>query len=393
MDSGRVEAESSGLALEILLQRQLTPLELSPATPAQNQPRQKLFRPRAQSKLSLIDFAGLVRQLASLLKGGLTVDRAMAIAQRISASPPQQNLIMKLSRDVREGGSLSHGLRQHCPNLPGYCFSLIQAGEASGSLPQLLDRLSQILRRNVETRRKIIDALIYPAILCAMVLVTLGLVVGIVLPRFEQLFAEAGAKLPWSTEAMLAAATMLREYGWVMALVLGTAGLALARWLGTEGGRKRLDESLLNLGPVGAIVRGAESARFASTTGTLLDGGLTVPASLEIASQALNNRQLLGAARKVMQSVREGRSLAAELAAARVFPTVMVELAHVGEQAGNLGEMLQEASRIVEENVDVMLSRLLNLLVPALTLLMGAVIAALFGSVLSGLLSMNDIAM
>ena len=301
--TGRIEAASQALAVESLARDSLMPLQLREANAGIDLRTLLPWGGASVRGASRDDVVLMTQQLASLTRAGLTLDRALGIALQLAESPPQRRLLEDLMTRVRRGSSFTEALDAHRASFPAYYISMVQAGEAGGALPNILERLSGLLVRSQETRQKVVSALIYPAILLSMIGFTLILILSFVLPRFQSLFAEAGSKLPLPTRVVMALGDAVQNYGVVLAAILVVAGLLVRRAWRSPDTRARLDGWMLRRRWLGAVIRKAESARFARTLGTLVGGGMPVPTSLRIASGSLYNRVLQQASAKPCPSV------------------------------------------------------------------------------------------
>lgn len=391
VESGRIEAASLDLAAEALNRNALLPLRLEQASGAFDWSAWRASRSDRRGA-TRHDVVLMTQRLASLVRAGLTLDRSLSISLQLAETPGQRCLFEDLSQRVRRGASFAEALEVHQQDFPGYYISMVRAGEAGGALPEILERLSQLLLRSQETRQKVLSALIYPVILLAMIGLTLALILGFVLPRFEALFAEAGGQLPLPTRMVMGLGRVVQGYGWLIAAVLALTLLLLRRALRKPHLRLRLDDWLLQMRLLGPVIAKVESARFARTLGTLIGGGMPVPSSLRIARGSLFNRVLIEAADAVLRGVSEGQGFADRLAQAQRFPALLIQMVRVGEETGHLHEGLQEAAEMLDRDAQRAIERGLMVLVPLITILMGALVAALIGSVLVGILSVNDLA-
>lgn len=330
--------------------------------------------------------------LAALLRAGLLVDRALQVTAVLAPNAGTKRLIEAVLRSVRSGHSLAQAFRNEVEGFPPYFLSMVEAGEMGGALAETLARLAALLRRQQEARERIRSALFYPSILVVVVLITFVILLTFVLPRFESLFAESEAPLPTSTRVVMAVGRWMADQWWLVSA--GTAALVVmvTAWVRTSGGRALVDRWLLRTRLTLGLPRAINTARLLQTVSALSRSGAPLPTALKIACGTISNRYLAGAAQGVIAAVQSGESLSNSLAATRVFPTVAIQLARVGEETGRLDEMLQSAATILETESQVQLERLIALIAPLATIVCGAVIASLIGSVLLGLLSLNDVA-
>ena len=269
---------------------------------------------------------------------------------------------------------------------------MVEAGEVGGSLPETLKQLAQLMRRQFEVRERVRSALFYPAILAGMVLATLILLLTFVLPRFQLMFSEADTPIPTATQVALAIGGFVSRYGWLMALIGSTTLAGTVAWLRSTNGRLRFDRWSLISRLTAQLPAALNTARLFRTVSTLCRNGLPLPAALRVARGTLVNRWLFKVMEDAIRDVQAGEPLSSSLSRTGVFPPVAVQLARVGEETGQLHEMLQSAASALEAESHLRLERLLTMIVPAAIILMGLVVATLISSVLIGLLSIDNLA-
>ena len=395
--TGELLSASRVAALETLGRQGLIPLELRESASNEGPgPVRSLGSARwrwvSRGALKPREVLALTQSLAALLTAGLTIDRALQISSSLAGSPNARRLTEKLLERVRAGGALSEAMEASGQPLPPYYVSMVNAGEAGGMLPATLARLAELMRRQVEVRERIRSALVYPALLAGVVLATLVILLTFVLPRFETLFADSEVALPLSTRAVLATGRFMSDYWWALAAAAVAGTVSWMSWLRSSAGRARFDAWLLTSRVTLGLPAAVATARLFRTLSTLSANGLPLPSALRLARGTAGNRRLLEALAGVAREVQSGESFSAALSRARVFPAIAVQLARVGEETGKLDSMLLSAANVLDEEAQLRLERLLSLFVPLLTVFMGLVVAALIGSVLIGLLSINDLA-
>ena len=398
LQHGEIISGSRLSALETLNRRGLIPIEIRAADASVHKRMPKgmwigVARAlTARTRMSGRELLSLTESLAALLRAGLTVDRALQVCGAFMSASTAGASVESLLTAVRSGKTLQGAFAARPERLPPYYLSMIEAGEVGGSLPEALKELAQLMRRQFEVRERVRSALFYPAILAVMVLTTLVLLLTFVLPRFQLMFAEADTPIPTATRVALAIGWFVAHYGWLVALA-GSAALALAvAWLRTTSGRLRFDRWSLVSRWTAQLPAALNTARLLRTVSTLTRNGLSLPAALKVARGTLVNRWLFKVMEDAIRDVQAGEPLSSALARAGVFPPVAVQLARVGEETGQLHEMLQSAAAALEADSQLRLERLLTMIVPAAIILMGLVVAALISSVFIGLLSINNLA-
>lgn len=392
--AGSVESASRGAALQVLEAQGLVPVSVQEGIGASAGKAIRRLRWPDFSYTAPIrakDVLAMTQSLSALLRAGLTIDRALAMAANLSESRLRQ-VLHDIGRNVRAGGTFADALQSSTLPLPGYYIGMVQAGEAGGTLPQALHRVSELLQQQHEVRERIRSALIYPMLLAGVVVMTVILLLTFVLPKFQALFSETDAELPFMTRVVLDVGGFVSTYWWLLFGVTFAGVLAGAAYLRTPRGRERIDtwlaRSRLTLGLPVAI----ETARLLRTMGTLLASGVQIGTAMRIGRVTLTNTCLQRALAEAAQRIKAGERPSVALEAVKVFPPLVIQLARVGEETGRLEDMLAEAAAILEVESRTALERLLSLLVPVLTISMGALIATLIGSVLIGLLSVNELA-
>jgi general secretion pathway protein F len=344
------------------------------------------------AKLPLRDLALFSQQLARLLKAGLPLDRALDILSAIAGKRAAPIVRRTLDR-VRDGASLSEAMGAQQGSFPSAYVSMIRAGEAGGALHAVLSRVSQFLLRSEAMRQRVVSASIYPAILLVAATVSIVLVLTVVLPQFEPMFREAGATLPTSTQLVIGAGDALQAYWWAMLLALLLAVLAWRQAMRREEIAERRDRILLSLPVVGGLITRYEIGRFCRTLGLLLGGGVPAPRALSLCGAAVANRAIAAAIGTAATQFSHGEGLSAPLARTGRFPPLSLQLIRIGEETGRLDEMLGEVADIYDDEVQRLLDRLLAMLVPAITVSMGVIVAFIIAAVMTALISINSLAM
>ena len=338
------------------------------------------------------DRLAIIRELATLLRAGLSVERALVVMQGLARSARVKATLSRLTDALRGGQPLSAAMAAADEIFPEAVRKLIAAGEASGRLAEVMARLATSLTRTKGLRDRAVSAMIYPALLIVVMLAVLVMIFTVVLPRLEPLFDQAGKALPWPAALLLAVSHTLSGYGLViLALVVAVIGGAV--WLLRQAEmRLALDRWQLRARALLELPLRYQTAQFCRNLGMLLDGGLPLNRALEAAQAAVSNRFMRQSLTGVLGGVRQGASLKAALARAGLFPALAVEFAAVGEETGRLASMLNEAADIFDAEVQTRLDRLSALLLPIVTIVLGLFVAAIMTGVVTGILAANDLA-
>jgi len=326
-----------------------------------------------------------------LIQAGLAFDRALQIVARLLKGRAALVTEAVLVR-VRDGDSLADAMASQPGAFPRSFLAMVHAGEQGGIVAPVLVRLAEFTARADALRQRVMSAMIYPTILAVVATFAIGLVLTIVLPEFEPLFQESGSKLPPITRLVMTIGDGVRGY-WFLAPPTALACTFFAKLLLTQPGvAARVDAALLRVPLLGVLIRQLEAARFARTLSALLANGVIAARALVLASGAVGNRAIATALAEVGERLREGQGLAVPIARIGYMPDLVIQLVGVGEESGRLADLLSEAADALEGEVQRTLDRLLALLVPALTLAMGAAIAVIVAAVLLAMMSINDLA-
>jgi general secretion pathway protein F len=347
-----------------------------------------LLRRRGASRRERAAFIG---ELASLLHAGLPLDRALQIILDASGEGEVCRLASAIQLAVRGGASLSQALEAQPEAFSRFHVAMVRAAEASGALAGGLARLAEHEERSRALREAVLSALIYPAVLVLVTGAALLVILAFVVPQFSALFADAGRALPLSTQIVLAVAEALRSYGWLLAVAIVGLALYVRRQLASRAGRYRIDSLLLRLPLGGSLVRRVQMARFARTLGSLLASGVPLLAAIGIVRETLSNQVLADALELAAEALKAGRSLADPLLSTGLFPALGMQMLKVGEETGQLDQMLTRVAELYDREVAAATQRLLALLEPVLIVGLGVVIGAVIMSILVAIASVNDL--
>ena len=289
------------------------------------------------------------------------------------------------------GESFSTALERQQGVFSQVYINMVRAGEAAGALDHALERLADYLQRIRELKSNIVSALIYPSILVTVAGASVILLLVFVVPQFTQMFQDMGAVLPLPTRIVIASGELLRDYGWLLPLVILLIVAFMRRQLAHPEKRLRWDRRILGMPLFGDLVTKVEVARFSRTLGILLGNGVPLLGALANVREILNNQVLAGAIDRAADSLQAGQGLAEPLAKTEVFPRLAIQMMQVGEESGNLQEMLVRVADVYDQEVKTTVQRLLTLLEPVLIVGLGVVIAGIIMSILVAVLSVNQL--
>ena len=337
------------------------------------------------------DIAIWTRQLAGLVSSGLPLERALASLSDEAEVEAQRNLVGALRAEVNGGTSFAKALAQHPREFTEVYVAVIGAGEQSGHLGQVLERLADDMEEQQAMRAKLLGAALYPAIVTLVAIVIVAFLLGYVVPQVANVFAGSKRALPLLTVIMLALGNFVRNYGWLAVLLVPLLAVASAAANKNEVLRERIDAAWLRLPVLGRLSLGYNTARFAGTLATLTGAGVPILRALQAATDTLANRALRSDAANIIVLVREGAPLASALAQKKRFPGLLGMFARLGEQTGQLPLMLDRAARQLSQEVQRRSIRLATIAEPLLIVLMGLVVMLIVLAVLLPIIQLNQL--
>ena len=386
---GLIDADSAKTARSLLRTQALIPLavEAVNASAKGASPVSNLFTKHAFNAAALTIWT---RQLAGLVTSGLPLERALSSLSEEAEQENQRQLVAALRAEVNGGSTFAQALAQHPREFSDIYIAVIGAGEQSGNLGLVLDRLADDLEERQALKAKLVGAALYPAIVTLVAIVIVTFLVSYVVPQVASVFVGTKRSLPWLTVLMLGFSQLVRDWGWLtlLAIVILTFGLRHA--LTIDRFRMRFDAAWLKLPLVGRLARGYNAARFASTLAMLSAAGVPILKALQAAAETLSNRAMRDDALQALVQVREGAPLASALAQKKRFPGLLSMFARLGEQTGQLPQMLQRAARQLSTEVQRRAMHLATILEPLLIVVMGLVVMLIVLAVLLPIIQLNQ---
>ena len=384
--TGLIEADNPRAARAQLRAKDLVPMHITPVQHANEAARAGMFERRTFNATML---AVWTRQLAGLVSAGLPIERALTALADESDDQRQRELVAQLKSEVNGGASFASALATAPREFDAVYRAVVAAGEQSGALGLVLERLADDLEERQNLRAKLIGAMAYPAIVSLIAIIIVVFLVTYVVPQVATVFTSSKRALPMLTVAMLGLSAFVRRWGWLV-LVLLAGGVALLRWmLRVDAFRERFDAASLTLPLVGRLARGYNASRFAGTLAMLAGAGVPILKSLQAAAETLSNRAMRADALDALAQVREGAPLGAALAGKKRFPGILAMFARLGEQTGKLPQMLERAARQLSTEVQRRALTAATLLEPLLIVAMGIVVLLIVLAVLLPIIQLN----
>ncbi len=386
---GLLEADTAKQIRQQLREKGLVPLEVTQASQKEKQTAAgfSLFQP----KISAADLALITRQLATLVGSALTIEAALLAVAEQCDKPRLKRTIMAIRSKVVEGYTLADGMKEF-PHIFDHLFrSMVAAGEKSGHLDQVLERLADYTEQRQATKSQLTQAMIYPLMLTLFAIGIVSFLLASVVPQIVGQFLDSGKALPGTTQTLLTMSDFIVNYGVFVLMAILFALVVLQRMLLKPAFRLKFDRSVLNLPLVGRVILGMNTARFARTLSILTSSAVPILDGMMIAGEVLSNAHIKKGVKEASDSVREGASLKSALEQTKIFPPMMMHMIGSGEKSGELEQMLSRAADNQDNEMDSILKISLSLLTPLIVLLMAGMVMFILIAILQPIMGMNDL--
>ncbi len=330
-----------------------------------------------RKKVKARDVVIFTRQFATMINAGLPLVQALDILAKQTENAVLKKAVQDTLYDVEAGNTLADAMSQHPKIFSQLYVNMVAAGESGGILDTILLRLATFLEKSEQLARKVKGAMIYPAVVLAVAVIAISILLLFVIPTFETVFASFNQTLPLPTRIVIGLSAILQGYWWAMGGGLVIAIFLLRRWIGTATGRLKFDRFMLRVPVLGPLMRKAAIARFTRTLGTMLASGVTILDGLEITARTAGNRVIHDAVMESRTAIAGGKSIAEPLKETDVFPPMVTQMIHVGEETGDLDGMLSKIADFYDDEVDVAVENLLKVLEPALIVILGTIVGGM----------------
>jgi general secretion pathway protein F len=386
---GVIEGDTARQVRQLLRDQQLLPLSVGEVRETEARRGQGRFALRRG--ISAADLALITRQLATLARSGLPLEEALLAVSQQTEKPRVQGIVAGVRARVLEGRSLADGLRAFPQAFPEIYCATVAAGEQSGRLDSVLERLADYTENRQLLQGRVRNALVYPLLLSIVCIVIVSLLLGYVVPEVVAVFRSGKQQLPVLTRGLIAMSDGFRHWWWLIfgGLAAGIAGLR--RWLEDPNARRSWHQMQLGLPLIGRVVRGVNAARFARTLAILTASAVPVLEALRISGEVVSCLPMRDAVAEAAVRVREGAPIARSLAASRLYPPMLIHLIASGETSGELESMLERAATNQEREMDGIVNTAVNVLGPAMILLMGGLVLLIVLALLLPIFQLNQL--
>jgi general secretion pathway protein F len=385
---GLIEGDTPKHVRQILRDRSLLPVAVTEVAQKEAH-RQRSFSLRRG--ISAAELAVITRQLASLASSGLPLEEALLAVGQQNDQPRTKSIVLGVRSKVMEGHTLADGLTEFPQAFPELYRSTVAAGEQSGHLDVVLERLADYTEARQELRQRINNAMVYPIALVLMSIAIISFMLASVVPRIVGIFKNTAGELPMLTRGLIATSDFLRDHWLLILLFLGGLIYGIWRLLRQPGPRRKYHLWLLRMPIAGRLARGVNTARFTRTLSILAGSGVPILEAMKISASVIENLPMREAVTEASLRVREGASISQSLATSRLFPPMMIHLIASGETGGKLEEMLSRTADYQEREVDGLIATLLGILQPLLIVIMGAVVMTIVLAILLPIFEINNL--
>ncbi len=385
---GVLEGDTARQVRQLLRERSLLPLQVTESAEKEAK-RQRTIG--LKGSLSAQDLALFTRQLATLVQAGLPLEESLLAVGQQTEKPRNQSVILGVRGKVMEGHTLADGLADFPQAFPDIYRSTVAAGEQSGHLDGVLDRLADFTENRHAIRQRVTNALIYPIAVIVLAFLIVGFMLGYVVPQVVGVFEQSGGQLPLLTRALISASDFVRDWWWALLGGVIIITIAIRALLKREGPRRSWDRTVLRLPVIGRMARGLNTAQFTQTLSILAGSGVPVLDALRISGDVVQNVPMREAVSEAALRIREGASISRSLGASKLFPPMTIHLISSGEASGELEAMLARAASNQERELDGLIGTLMGLIEPFLIIFMGIIVLVIVLAMLLPIFDLNQL--
>ena len=387
---GTMEAVDGGAVAMKLQDMGLLPIQVGPAG-GKTVLTREIEWPWKKKRVRRKDLLVFTSELHTLVRSGIPLDRSLAVLAQLAESEAMSEIVSDVLKEIKGGKSLSDGLGKHPEVFPKIYVNMVRAGEVGGALEEILGRLTAFLETSENLRSYIAGALIYPALLSVVGLVSVSILILFVVPRFTAIFKDMNLPLPLPMMILSGLGDFVSGYWWLILLALAGVVLYLRRFLGSPEGRLAWDRRLLRTPLLGPVLQKIDVARFSRTLGTLLHGGVPLLEAMAIVREVVSNQGIASMIEPIRKGIKKGEGIGQPMKQSGVFPPLAMHLVEVGEETGRLDTMLIQVADVYDNDVRTSIKALIAFFEPALILVMGIIIGTIVVSMLLAIFSINDV--
>lgn len=338
--------------------------------------------------VALRDLVIFCRQFSTMISSGLPLITSLSVLIEQTSSPMLRKALQSVYKNIQEGSTLSSSMAQYPTVFPKIMIYLVESGELGGVLDKVMEQLAIQFEKQHRISQRVKSAMYYPAAVLSFALVLVTCILIFIMPKFVDIYAQMNAQLPLATRILIGASNILTSYGLLIFALLALGLFLISKSPRFPGYKVIMDNIILRLPVFGILYKKVAIARFSRTMGTLVRGGVPIVQALDVVKNTANIKQMVAALTEAQNSIREGFSFSAPLSQSGLFPVMVVQMVAIGEETGQLENMLHKVAEFYEDDVDDMVARLSSLLEPFLIILLGLVLGSIIISIMYPLLTM-----
>lgn len=369
---GELEAPSEGEARVKLRAQKLMPTRLS-----QSEQKVSAVKKVGGKSVPAKELQIFTRQLATLLGSGIPILQSLEVLSQSQRSAGMAIAMKAMINDINQGRRFGEAMAEHPLVFDRFYVNMVKAGEESGNIDAILNRLAQYIEKSVKLASQVKGALVYPVGILVVAGVVVAALLIFVIPKFESMFAASGQELPGLTQMVVNASKIFQSYWWAIFLGVGGGIFLLINYYRSDDGKKTIDGILIDMPYIGDLIQKSAVARFTRTLATLLGSGVSIMEALDIASKVTGNHVIENALLRAREAISEGKSLTVPLAKEKYIPQMVTQMIGVGEQTGNIDQMLNKVADFYEDEVDVAVGALTSLMEPLLMVVLGGIVGVM----------------
>lgn len=386
MQNGVIEADSRDFAVQSLIKKSLTPITVQPSKKAGVSIKIKLPGSNKVKPKSIVVFT---RQFSTMVSAGVPLLRALTTLEEQSDSPALKKALKKVVADVQSGTTLSDSMAKHPQIFSEVYINMVKAGEAGGILDKIMMRLANQVEKDAEIKGKFKGAMVYPIVVTIVAVGAVGFLMVSVIPNLAGILLEAGGELPIQTKIILGISNFLTNQWYVLIIAIILIAFGFRKYTSKEEGQFKFHQLLLKIPIFGNIILKVDVARFARTLSSLLSAGVTVLDALDVTSKSLNSLVIQRGIQKSIKEIKDGSNISDALASSHTLPAIIIQMTAVGEETGNLGDVLDKVAEFYENEVTQITDSLASIIEPILIVGLGGVVGFIVLSVLGPILSIQ----
>lgn len=345
-------------------------------TPLDKQRKEVKFTIR-EPKVTLRDLAIFCRQFSTIIESGISLIECLDLMQRQTENKRLQSSLSHIYSQVQKGVTLSKAMRDEREIYPDILINMVKAGELTGQLALIFDRLAIHFENENKIKRDLRSAMIYPIILITVATFVCGILLVFVLPNFVDMFAGFGVELPIYTKVLIKAGELFKAYWYVVLLSLVVLIYAVRRFIGTEDGRIKFDNLLLNMPIIGSVNRKVVTSRFSRTLAAMLQSGISIIEAVEIVSDVVQNQKVKHELAKSLKRIKKGELISASLSNVEAFPAMVCSMIEIGEETGSIESLLETVANLYDDEVDVAIKGMIELINPIILFVMAFIVGSI----------------